>query len=105
MGGGVSVGNAVEGGKVGNGVKVAKSKLNNAVGVACVPSLGKTMGLGTMSEEPRDGNQLIRMEQRKQNTTSTKQDISILPVWPCWLYLVFRAEMNELPLGAEAWRL
>lgn len=86
MGGGVSVGNAVEGGKVGNGVNVAKSKLNKAVGVAAIPTLGKTFGLGVIGElRNPDENKLIRIEQRQQDASRNKDGKSILPVRPCWL--------------------
>ena len=87
MGRGVSVGNAVEEGKVGNGVNVAKSKLNKAVGVAPIPTLGKTFGPGVMFGELRnpDENKLIRIEQRQQDASRNKDGKSILPVRPCWL--------------------
>ncbi len=48
VGRGVSVGNGLgaKNVEVGNGVKVGKSKSNNAVGVVAVPSLVGTPGLG-----------------------------------------------------------
>jgi len=95
----VSVGNAVEGvegGKVGKGVNVGKSKLNKAVGVAAIPSLGKAFGLGTIVEEFRGRNKLIKTEQRQQNTSRSKLGKTILPTCPCWLYVLFNVERNEL---------
>jgi len=89
VGGDVRVGNAVEVGKVGivNGVNVTGPKLNKGVGVATIPVLGKIFGLGTAVGELRDanGNKLIRIEQRKQNTNRIKPGKSILPICPCWL--------------------
>jgi len=81
----VSVGNALGIGNVGKGVKVPEPKLNKAVGVAPVSTLGKIFGLGTGLEELRDanGNRLIRMEQKKQTTSRIKPGIRILPTWPC----------------------
>jgi len=87
VGEGGSVGNALGTGKVGNGAKVTVPKLNNAVGVATVPSLGKTLGLGTTFEAFRDPHwgKLIRMEQRKQHIIRNKPGKSILPICPCSL--------------------
>ena len=81
---GVRVGNAVEVGKVGivNGVNVTGPKLNKGVGVATIPALGKIFGLGTAVGELRDanGNKLIRIEQRKQNTSRNKPGRRIFPI-------------------------
>jgi hypothetical protein len=81
----VSVGKALGIGNVGKGVNVPEPKLNKAVGVAPVSTLGKIFGLGTALEELRDanGNRLIRMEQKKQPTNRIKPGIRILPTWPC----------------------
>jgi hypothetical protein len=85
VGGLVSVGNALGIGNVGKGVNVPEPKLNKAVGVAPVSTLGKIFGLGTTLEELRDanGNRPIRREQRKQNTSRIRPGIRILPTWPC----------------------
>jgi hypothetical protein len=63
----VTVGNALGTKTVGNGVNVTEPKLNKAVGVAPMTSLGKTFGLGEVFEEFCDlnGNKLSRMEHRK----------------------------------------
>jgi len=82
----VRVGNAV-GTKavcVGNGVNVGKSKLNKGVGVACVPSVRKTLGLGRALEGLRDGSKGIRTEQRQQNASSNRAGIRTLTICPCW---------------------
>ena len=79
------VGNALGAGNVGKGVNVPEPKLNKAVGVATIPTLGKTIGLGTTLEELRVENKLIIMEQRKQNPSRNKPGKSILPIHPCWL--------------------
>ena len=94
----VRVGNAVgtKDVRVGNGANVGKSKSNKRVGVACVPSVGKTLGLGRTFEELREGNKLIRIEQRQQNASSNRAGLRTLTICPCWLYVVFSAEMNEL---------
>ena len=49
----VRVGKALGAGNVGNGVNVPEPKLNKAVGVEPIPTLGKTIGLGTALEELR----------------------------------------------------
>jgi hypothetical protein len=79
------VGNALGAGNVGNGVNVAKPKLNKGVGVGPIPTLGKTIGLGTALEELRVESKLIRMEQRKQNPSRITPGKRILPIHPCWL--------------------
>ena len=56
VGSGVNVGSAVAKGKVAKGVNVGKSKLNNGVGVASVPDVGKIFGLGTAVEGARREN-------------------------------------------------
>ena len=83
----VTVGNALGAGKVGKGVNVTESKLNNAVGVTPMTALGKTFGLGVASVELRDpnGNKLSRIEHKKQRKSRNKPGTSILPVHPCWL--------------------
>src|SRR5678815_3489638 len=60
----VRVGKALGAGKVGNGVNVPEPKLNKAVGVNPIPTLGKTIGVGTALEELRlpHWNRLSRME-------------------------------------------
>jgi hypothetical protein len=87
VGGLVSVGKALGARNVGNGVNVAKPKLNKGVGVSPIPILGKTIGLGTAVEESRDANwnKLIRIEQKKQNRSRIKPGKRILPICPCWL--------------------
>jgi len=92
----VRVGNAV-GTKdvpVGNGVNV--EKLNKGVGVACVPSVGITVGLGGTSEGLRDGNKGIRTEQRQQNPSRNRAGISTLTTCPCLSYIVTNVERKEL---------
>ena len=83
----VSVGKALGAGNVGNGVNVARPKLNKGVGVDPIPTLGKTIGLGTAVEGLRDANwnKLIRIEQKKQNRSRIKLGKRILPICPCWL--------------------
>ncbi len=87
VGGLVRVGKTLGTGNVGNGVNVAKPKLNKGVGVGPIPTLGKTIGLGTAVEELRDANwnKLIRIEQKKQNMSRIKPGKRILPICPCWL--------------------
>jgi hypothetical protein len=84
VGEGVSVGKAVGTNdvRVENGVNVAK--LNKEVGVTCVPSVGKTSGLGSASEGSRDGSKEIGTTQRQQITRSNKAGIRILMTCPCW---------------------
>jgi hypothetical protein len=98
VGRGVSVGSAVAKGNVGKGVNVGKSKSNKAVGVACVPSAVKTIGLGTvvagLLRDPR--NKLNTTEQRQQNINKARPGKRSLPAWPCWLYDFFNVERNEL---------
>ena len=92
----VRVGNAV-GTKdvpVGNGVNVEKS--NKGVGVACVPSVGKTVGLGRILEGLRDGNKGITNEQRQQNPSRNRAGISTLTTCPCLSYIVTNVERKEL---------
>lgn len=83
MGGGVRVGNAVgtKDVRVGNGVNVAK--LNKEVGVACIPSVGKTLGLGRALEELRDVSKGIRTKQRQQNTSNNRAGMRTLTICPC----------------------
>ena len=83
----VTLGKGLGAGKVGKGVKVPKPKLKRGVGVATIPTLGKTLGLGTAVAEPRavKGNKPIRTEQRKQNTSRTMPGKRIFPSGPCWL--------------------
>ena len=79
----VNVGNGV-GTKevdVGNGVKVRK--LNKPVGVVCVPSVGKRIGLATGVEAGRGRNKGIKLEQRQHNTNRNKPGIRILTNCPC----------------------
>jgi hypothetical protein len=95
----VSVGSAVAKGNVGKGVNVGKSKSNKAVGVGCVPSLVKMIGLGTVVGGPlRDParKMLNATEHRQQNTSNTEPGRRILPTCPCWLYAVLNRERNEL---------
>jgi len=79
VGRGVSVGNAVGGGNVGKGVNVGKSKSNRAVGVGWFPGLGNPFGLGIGFGELREGKRLTRIEQRQQNTSTSKAGSRILP--------------------------
>jgi len=81
----VRVGNAVgtKAVRVGNGVNV--EKLNKGVGVACVPSVGKTLGLGGTLEGLREGNKGIKTEQRQQNPSRNRAGIRTLTTCPCWL--------------------
>ena len=84
VGEGVRVGNAVgtKNVRVGNGVNVEKP--NKGVAVTWVPSVGKTVGLGSTLEGLRDGNKGIRTEQRQQNTSSNRAGIRTLMICPCW---------------------
>lgn len=69
---------------VGNGVNVEKSEPNKRVGVTCVASVGKTLGLGRALEGLRDGNKAISTEQKQQNTSSDRAGIRTLISCPCW---------------------
>jgi hypothetical protein len=93
---GVRVGNAVgtKAVEVGNGVNV--EKWNKGVGVACVPSVGKTVGLGRILEGLRDGNKGIINEQRQQNATRNRAGIRTLTICPCRSYIVTNVERKEL---------
>ena len=92
----VRVGNAVgmKDVRVGNGVNVEKS--NKGVGVDCVPSVGKTVGLGGTSEGLRDGNKGIRTEQRQQNPSRNRAGIRTLTTCPCRSYIATNVERKEL---------
>ena len=96
VGEGVRVGNPVgkKDVRVGNGVNVEKS--NKGVGVACVPSVGKTLGLGRALEGLRAGNKGITTEQRQQNTSSNRAGIRTLTTCPCRSYIVTDVERKEL---------
>jgi hypothetical protein len=87
VGEGVRVGKAVgtKDVRVGNGVNVEKSKPNKGVAVTWVPSVGKTVGLGSTLEGLRDGNKGIRTEQRQQNASRNRAGIRTLMICPCWL--------------------
>ena len=93
---GVGVGNDVgtKNVRVGNGVNVLK--LNKGVGVACVPSVGKILGLGVTSGGLRDGKKGIRTEQRQQNASRNRAGIRILTTCPCRSYIVANVERKEL---------
>jgi hypothetical protein len=84
VGGPGVVGSEVGAARVGNGLA---PKLNKAVGVACVATLGKMIGLGGIAGELRGpaGNNVNRIEQRQQNTSKNKPGKSVLPSCPCWL--------------------
>ena len=86
VGAGVRVGNAVgtKDVSVGNGVNVEKSEPNKRVGVACVPSVGKILGLGRALEGLREGSKETRTEQKQQNTSSNSAGTRILTICPCW---------------------
>jgi len=93
---GVRVGNDVgtKDVRLGNGVNVEKS--NKGVGVACVPSVGKILGLGRTLEGLRDGNKGIRTEQRQQNASRNRAGIRTLTTCPCLSYIVTNVERKEL---------
>jgi len=101
VGSGVRVGNGLgtENVNVGKGVSVGKSKSNKEVGVGCVPpAVGKLPGLGMGVDAPRDPKRstLMGIEQRQQNTNTASSAKRILPVCPCWLYVVLNVEKNAL---------
>ena len=73
MGNGVGT----KGVNVGNGVKVGKSNPNKGVGVASVPWVGRTTGLGTGLAELRGRNTAIKIEQRQQNRINTETESRI----------------------------
>jgi len=83
VGEGVRDGNAVttKAVEVGSGVNV--EKWNKEVGVACVPSVGETVGLGDRLEGLRDCSKGIRSEQRQQNASRNRTGIRTLTVRPC----------------------
>jgi hypothetical protein len=78
VGEGVWDGNAVgtKAVEVGSGVNV--EKWNKEVGVTCVPSVVKTVGLGGILEGLRDGSKGIRSEQRQQNASRNSAGIRTL---------------------------
>ena len=86
VGAGVRVGNDVgtKDVSVGNGVNVEKSEPNKRVGVTCVPSVGKILGLGRALEGGREGSKETKTEQRQQNTSSNRAGIRTLMNRPCW---------------------
>ena len=94
----VRVGNAVgtKDVRVGRGVNVGKSKLNKGVGVACVPSVGKTVGLGRALEGLRDGSKGISNEQRQQNPSRNRTGMRTLTTCPCLSYIVTNVDRKEL---------
>jgi hypothetical protein len=96
--GDVNVGTAVgtKNVEVGSGVNVGKSKSNKGVGVASIAGLGKTLGLDTTFAGLRDRNRPIGIEQRQQNASRSKTGKRILPICPCWLYVLLNAERREL---------
>ena len=96
VGKGVGVGKPVEVGKVGKGTNVTVPKLNRAVGVARTPWVGKILGLGTPAGGLRGRRKLTRTEQTQQKTNRNKTGRSILPICPCWSYMVFNADRKEL---------
>ena len=69
----VLVATVVAAGNVGNGVKVTDPKLNKAVGVASIPSVGKTPGLGVIIDGFCDRKKPMGIEQSEQNTIRIKQ--------------------------------
>jgi hypothetical protein len=73
---GVKLGNDVgtKNVRVGNGVRVGK--LNREVGVASVPRVGKTSGLGGTSEGARERSKGIGARQRQQNKTPSSPGMS-----------------------------
>ena len=93
---GVRVGNAVgmKDVRVGNGVNVEKP--NKGVDVACVPSVGKTLGLGRTLEGLRAGNKGIINEQRQQNPSRNRAGIRTLTTCPCLSYIATNVERKEL---------
>jgi hypothetical protein len=85
VGAGERVGNGVgtKNVAVGKGVNVGKSKLNNGVGVGCVPPPGKKVApIVGVAEIPRPKTGIMS-EQKQQNTISNEPGISILPSCPC----------------------
>jgi hypothetical protein len=96
VGEGVRLGNAVgtKAVEVGNGVNV--EKWNKAVGVACVPSVGKTVGPGGILEGLRDDNKGIASEQRPQNASRNRAGIRTLTICPCRSYIVTNVVRKEL---------
>lgn len=101
VGSGVRVGKGLgtENVNVGKGVSVGKSKSNKGVGVGCVPAaVGKPPGLGTGVDTPRAPKRstLMGIEQRQQSTNTASRAKRILPVCPCWLYVVLNVERNAL---------
>ena len=84
MGRDVRLGKGVEEGEVGNGANVTVPKLNKGVGVAPIPSLGNTMGLGNGLEGLRDGSKLTTAEHRQQNASKINPGKRTLPTCPCW---------------------
>ena len=83
VGEGVRLGNAVgtKAVEVGSGVNV--EKWNKEVGVACVPSVGETVGLGERSEGLPGRSKGIRSEQRQQNASRNRTGIRTLTVRGC----------------------
>ena len=96
VGEGERVGNAVgmKDVRVGNGVNVEKT--NKGVGVACVPSVGKTVGLGETLGVLRAGKKGIINEQRQQNPSRNRAGIRTLTTCPCLSYIVTNLERKEL---------
>ena len=92
----VRVGNAVgtKDVRLGNGVNVEKT--NKGLGVACVPSVGKTVGLGRALEGLRDGSKGISNEQRQQNPSRNRTGIRTLTTCPCLSYIATNVERKEL---------
>ena len=92
----VRVGNAVgtKDVRLGNGVNVEKT--NKGLGVACVPSVGKTVGLGRALEGLRPGKKGISNEQRQQNPSRNRVGIRTLTTCPCLSYIVTSVERKEL---------
>ena len=92
----VRVGNAVgtKDVRLGNGVNVEKT--NKGLGVACVPSVGKTVGLGRALEGLRDGSKGISNEQRQQNPSRNRVGIRTLTTCPCRSYIATNVERKEL---------
>ena len=86
---------AVGNGKVGNGVNVTGPKLNKAVGVASIPCVGKTPGLGVIVDGSWERKKRRGNEQSEQNASRIKIDNNILPVRPCWLKIALLAETKE----------
>jgi hypothetical protein len=95
VGGGVREGNGLGGGRVGNGVKVGKSKSNSDVGVGPPSRVGNTPGLGTGVEGLCPESRRNVMEHRQQNTRRNKAGIRILATCPCWLYAFRNVERRD----------